>query len=170
MTPPYFNFKPKLEDMLLEYFQSAGVLPAGINVYRIGEIVAKGEGGSETNEPYLGIAVPSSAPEGDAGRGQRSTTRICKVALQIRTHAEDVVENPGNADELTTDTGRDFHNNLVGVVMDTLYAPDFADALQATANAQLIVQQVTLPEDSIAPKERGYITTITFDVTCAPLV
>jgi hypothetical protein len=156
----YMNLHPLVEDLFKAYLSAK--LPS-INLYRAAEVVAWDQ---TMQEPCIALAVSRSVPVADEGLGHQTSSRSLSVELQIRTHAEDVTDAANL--NIVIQTCRDAHNLLVGDVLDLLYSQTLLADLQAIPVAGLAIQQVRSPDQSLEPRERSYVTTLSFYVLCAP--
>ena len=157
MPGPYTFIHRRLEDVIKLFITQITDFPA--TIYLWSEITAAGD---SVKEPFIGIRCASSTPgipEVQLDRGY--SIRNAQLQIVIRSHAED--QSP----ELSA---RDFHENLVGTLLDTFYREDILTALNAQCSVvgNIGIDQIDQPDIADETEQRSYRTMITFPILCHP--
>jgi hypothetical protein len=163
MPAPYHALHRKLEDVLRAFLVANAEL--GMTVYRYMDVVALGDG---VVEPYVGIRCQrstSTTPEVQLVLG--SGSRIVTAQFLVVSHALHVA----GADPLSIVTEyRNYHDGLVGNLIDTFLRDDLIAALNehAAVVTGLRVETVDQFDMMDEPNERSGTTEITMPIMCHP--
>ena len=161
-TPPYLNIRAKVEDAVKGYI-AASSIPGAIAVYNALECLAND---SVATMPFILVHCPSSAPwvpEANANiAGVHARTVSCQI--DVVTQSADVIVN-----NVTQQSGRDFHSNVVGTILDYMLAGDAVAQLMAQNIDGLNVQDVALESESISAGDMKYETTLMFTINGGPI-
>ena len=163
MPAPYHVLHRRLEDVLRAFLASNTDL--GMTVYRYMEVVALGDG---VVEPYVGIRCQrsaSSTPEVQLMLGTGS--RIITAQFLIVSHA---LHATGSDPLSIVQQYRDYHDGLVGNLIDTFMRDDLLDALNqhAAVIGGVRVEQVDQFDMNDEPQGRSGTTEITIPIMCHP--
>ena len=94
---------------------------------------------------------------------QAAANRLIETTISIVTSAIDIYETGSTAVKMS---GRDYHNEIAGQVMDLFFIAELVTALNASAAGSIIVQTVDYVSDSTDPIDAGYKTDFVMMVNC----
>jgi hypothetical protein len=164
MPAPYHSLHRKLENVIKQLLSLDEDL--GVHLYSYMEVVALGE---SVEEPFVGVRCQhstSTTPEVQLTLG--SGSRVISVELRIRSHALHITD--GKDPLKVVQAYRDYHDQIVGKVVDRFMRDDLIVALNQLCQVEggIEVEQVDQFEMNDNPEDRSGVTEVTFPITCHP--
>lgn len=151
MGAPYTNLRGKIEDVFYDYFQS--IEGFSIPVYRAADIVDKNQ---EISVPCISIICPRTAPQ--------MPEVDSRAAVQNRACDLEVIVISDTANPPTGYTVRQYHDNIVGQIMDMLYDSELVTLLNARNIDGIGIIQADQMEQTFTVRGNNYETTLSFVV------
>lgn len=155
MSGPYTNIRGKIEDVVFDFVQSSNGL--NIPVYRAAEVVGKNE---EISIPCVSVICTNTQPQmPDIDSRSAAQNRACSVEVVV---ISDTSISPNGF------TVRNYHDAIVGQIMDLLHETALVDLLNSRNIAGIGISQVDLPSQEFTVRGNNYETTLAFTVNAYP--